>query len=75
MCLVSFLPTLWQHHLLEWPESCILSLSNTYIIFITKKLDATAKNRYQILILKTIKHVFKGEKCTFTEFLIQAEQL
>ena len=30
-----------------------------YIIFRTQKLDATAKNKFQILILHLKKHVFK----------------
>ena len=30
-----------------------------YIIFITQKLDATAKNIFQILILQPKKHIFK----------------
>ena len=36
-----------------------------YIIFITQKLDATAKNRLQILILHHKKHVFKEKNVQF----------
>ena len=47
---------------MAWPpEYCILSL----FILITQKLDATAKNVFQILILHPIKYIFKEKMYIF----------
>ena len=40
-----------------------------YIIFITQKLDATAKNRFQILILHPKKHIFREKNIHFFQSL------
>ena len=53
-----YLQKLWQHRV---PDSVLRLYFRPilYIIFRTQKLDATAKNRFQILILHLKKHVFR----------------
>ena len=41
-----------------------------YIIFLTQKLDATAQNRFQILILHPKKHIFREKIYIFYAYLL-----